>query len=91
MKIFHMTLIGAAAVSVLLAGCSTPLKPNYTTTNPELIRIGGEKPVERSAEIMNTGTYCLRISHIWKSDTKTPDGDTIWTMDTFRKATACKQ
>jgi len=91
MKNFHVALLGVATISTLLAGCAAPLKPSYTTNNPEFIRIGGEKPVARSSEVINTGTYCLHISHVWKSDSKTPDGDTIWTMDTFRKAAACKQ
>ncbi|CAK0745789.1 conserved exported hypothetical protein [Gammaproteobacteria bacterium] len=86
----RMTLLGIAAVSGLLAGCSAPLKPNYTTTNPDLMRIGGEKPADRAPEVANMGTYCMQTSDHWKSDGRTPDGDTIWTKDTFRKAAACK-
>ena len=76
--------------TVLLAGCATTLKPNYISNNPDLMRIGGDKPQDKTPEVNNLGTYCLQVTEHWKSGGKTPDGEVIWTKDTFRKAVTCQ-
>lgn len=89
-----------AAIAVTLAGCSglnslnmggpATVNPNYTSADPDLMRIGGEAPSEKEPEILNLGSYCLRVTEKWKADGKTPDGQILWTRDTFRKVTPCR-
>ncbi|CAK0762676.1 conserved exported hypothetical protein [Gammaproteobacteria bacterium] len=73
-----------------LAGCATQLQPNYTSTDPEQMRVGGAKPVESEPAIHNLGSYCLQVSEKWKSDSETPDGQTIWSKDTLRQVVPCR-
>ncbi len=80
-----------AALAVAVSGCGmATIKPNYTTTNPELMRIGGEMPGNKEPEVINMGSYCLKVTDKWKADGKTPDGQPIWTKDSFREAIPCK-
>ncbi len=80
-----------AAIAVTITGCSAAMiKPNYTTTYIDLIRIGGDTPDKKEPEILNTGSYCLQVIDKWKADGKTPDGQTIWTKDSFRKVSSCQ-
>jgi hypothetical protein len=80
-----------AAIAVTLAGCgTTTINPNYTSTNPELMRIGGETPGNKEPELLQLGSYCLQVQDKWKADGKTPDGQMIWTKDSFRKVAPCK-
>ncbi len=90
MTIVRITVLGVAAATLLLAGCATTLKPNYTSTNPDLMRIGGNRPTDQAPEVTNLGTYCLQLTERWKSGGKTPDGQEIWTKDTYRTAAECK-
>jgi hypothetical protein len=90
MNTFGKVFIGAA-IAISLAGCGlNTMKPNYTSTNTDFLRIGGDKPSDKEPEIINSGSYCLQITEKWKADGKTPDGQTIWSKDSFRKATPCK-
>lgn len=83
-----------AAISVSLAGCgvfgTTTIPPNYTSANPDLMRIGGEAPSNKEPEMINMGSYCLQVTEKWKEDGKTPDGQRIWSKDSFRKAVPCR-
>jgi len=80
-----------AAISVTISGCGVPtVNPNYSSANPELMRIGGEKPGDKGPEIVNMGSYCLSVTEKWKADGKTPDGQTLWTKDSLRKAIPCR-
>lgn len=81
-----------AAAAAVLAGCGTAatINPNYTSANPDLMRIGGEAPGDKEPEIINMGSYCLRVGDKWKNDGKTPDGQMIWSKDTFRKVIPCR-
>ncbi|MDR3629509.1 MAG: hypothetical protein P4L42_04160 [Desulfocapsaceae bacterium] len=80
-----------AGIAVSLAGCGLgTMKPNYTSTNNDLLRIGGDKPSDKEPEIINSGSYCLQIIDKWKADGKTPDGQTIWSKDSLRKALPCR-
>lgn len=88
-KIFKYFVYGAIAVSV--AGCAaTTITPSYTSTNTDLMRIGGEKPSDKEPETINMGSYCLQVADKWKADGKTPDGQTIWSKDSFRKVIPCR-
>jgi hypothetical protein len=91
-----MNKLGRVTVStilaVTLAGCgATTVKPNYTTTHTDLIRIGGDTPGNKEPEILNTGSFCLQVLDKWKTDGKTPDGQPIWTKDSFRKVVPCRK
>ncbi len=80
-----------AAIAVAMAGCgTTTIKPNYTSTNADLLRIGGGEPSDKEPEIINMGSYCLKVTEKWKPDGKTPDGQTIWSKDSIRQATPCR-
>ena len=83
-----------AVIAVAMTGCSyfgtTTIPPNYTSANPELMRIGGEAPGDKEPEIINMGSYCLRVTEKWKEDGKTPDGQRIWSKDSFRKVVPCR-
>jgi hypothetical protein len=80
-----------AAVAAALAGCgAATINPNYTSANPDLMRIGGDAPGDKEPEIINLGSYGLRVSDKWKADGKTPDGQMIWSKDTFRKVIPCR-
>lgn len=85
------TSLAALAFAALgLAGCSSTLAPTYTSTNVDLLRIGGDKPSKPEPQQMNLGTYCLQVVDNWKEDGTTPDGQSIWSKDTSRKAIPCK-
>lgn len=80
-----------AVVAVALAGCgAATIAPNYQSTNPDLMRIGGETPGNKEPEVINMGSYCLQVTDKWKTDGKTPDGQMIWTKDSFRKVIPCR-
>lgn len=89
MKKVTALLVFAAAAAVL-AGCgSKTINPNYTSANPDLMRIGGDEPGNKEPQILNMGSYCLQVRDEWKVDGKTPDGQTLWTKDSFRKVVPC--
>ena len=80
-----------AVIAVSLAGCNkATINPNYTSANPDLMRIGGAAPENTDPESVNMGSYCLRVVDKWKTDGKTPDGQTIWSKDTFRSVIPCR-
>jgi hypothetical protein len=80
-----------AAIAVSMSGCaSSTIRPNYISTDIELMRIGDEKPGDKEPEIVNMGSYCLQVAEKWKADGKTPDGQTIWSKDCFRKVIPCR-
>ena len=80
-----------AVIAVSLTGCGkATINPNYTSANPDLMRIGGEAPENKEPEIVYMGSYCLRVFDKWKTEGKTPDGKTIWSKDTFRKVIPCR-
>lgn len=84
-------LLVYAATAVALAGCgAATINPNYTSANPDLMRIGGDEPNASEPQILNLGSYCLEVRDIWKGEGKTPDGQTIWTKDSYRKVVPCR-
>jgi hypothetical protein len=84
-------LLVYAAVAAALTGCgAATISPNYTSANPDLMRIGGEKPGSAEPQILNLGSYCLQVTEEWKVDGETPDGQTIWSKDSYRKVVPCR-
>lgn len=80
----------AASALALLSGCTSTLAPTYTSTNADLLRIGSEQPSDAEPVVENLGTFCLEVSDRWKQDGETPDGQPVWSKDTFRKAVPCR-
>ena len=79
------------ALAITMAGCgAATIKPNYTSIDVEMMRIGGDTPVDKEPEIVNLGSYCLKVSEKWKADGNTPDGQTIWSKDSLRNVTPCQ-
>ena len=79
------------AFTVAMTGCGAKtITPNYTTIDADQMQIGGKKPADKEPEIINMGSYCLQVTDKWKVDGKTPDGQEIYSKDTFRKAVPCK-
>ena len=86
-----LRLLSLCAILVTLTGCAAgKIAPNYTSTNPDVLRVGGDKPVDKEPEILNMGSYCLQVLEKWKTDGETPDNQKIWTKDTFRKVAPCR-
>lgn len=80
-----------AALAITMAGCgAATIKPNYTSIDVEMMRIGGDTPVDKEPNIINLGSYCLKVSEKWKADGKTPDGQTIWSKDSLRNVIPCQ-
>lgn len=84
-------LLVCGAVAAALAGCGAKtVSPSYTSTNPDLMRIGGTEPENGQVQIENLGSYCLQVRDEWKGEGKTPDGQTIWTKDSYRTVVPCQ-
>jgi hypothetical protein len=84
------TLFVFAVLAATLTGCGvSTIVPNYSSTNPDLMRIGGEMPSQKEPEMLNLGSYCLQVTDKWKPDGKTPDSQMIWSKDSYRKAVPC--
>ena len=86
-KVCVFAVCAFAALS--LVGCASTLAPTYQATLSDQMRIGGDMPEQKEPQIINGGSYCLQVTDKWKSIDKTPDGQKIWTKDTFRKAVPC--
>ncbi|WP_355660896.1 hypothetical protein [Halomonas salifodinae] len=77
-------------VTALVAGCaSTTIAPRYTTDNPDILRIGGERPANPDLRVENAGSFCVEISERWGEHGRTPDGQSLWAKDTLRKVVPC--
>lgn len=82
-----LLLLGLAA---LLSGCgSSAIAPSYTSENPDILRIGNERPVDPQVTTENLGSFCLRITETWSEQGETPDGQAIWALDTQRQVVPC--
>ncbi|HSP31843.1 MAG TPA: hypothetical protein VLO13_07545 [Halomonas sp.] len=82
----------ALLLTVLVAGCaSSTIAPSYTTDNPDIMRIGGDRPANRDTTVESAGSFCLETSERWNDHGRTPDGQTLWAKDTMRKVVACNQ
>ncbi|MDN3562500.1 hypothetical protein [Vreelandella neptunia] len=79
-------------LTALVAGCaSSTIAPSYTTENPDVMRIGGERPANRDASVESAGSFCLETVERWNEHGRSPDGQTLWAKDTLRKVVPCKQ
>ncbi|GGY06920.1 hypothetical protein GCM10007160_37940 [Litchfieldella qijiaojingensis] len=83
---FLLPLTAAA----LLAGCaSSAIAPKYATDNPDIMRIGNERPANPEVQVENLGSYCVEVRETWNEHGKTPDGQILWAKDTSRKVVPC--
>jgi hypothetical protein len=87
-----MSLIRASVLIAVatLAGCATTIAPTYTTSNPDIMRIGGSKPENPAAVVENSGSFCVETSEQWNDHGKTPDGQSLWAKDTIRRVVPCQ-
>ncbi len=74
----------------LATGCAQVIKPNYTSSKPDIMRVGGDTPSTPKTTTENVGSFCLEISDNWHQDGETPDGQALWAKDTARKVVPCK-
>ncbi|MCC7411068.1 MAG: hypothetical protein IT495_05485 [Gammaproteobacteria bacterium] len=83
------SLMSIACALALLAGCaSNTIVPTYNTSDPNL-QVGGKRPQDSPPQVENAGSFCLQVEEKWHTDGKTPDGQALWTRDTFRKVVPC--
>ena len=86
-----IALLAGGIVAAALVGCGAKtVSPSYTSTNPDLLRIGGDKPENLGAQVQNLGSYCLQVRDEWKGEGKTQDDQTIWTKDSYRTVVPCR-
>lgn len=85
----NRSILAVLVIVVILMGCSTTLKPSYSSTDPDAMRIGNEKPEDKASEVMNMGSFCQEVSHRWNEDGKTPDGQKVWSKAITRKIIPC--
>ncbi|ATJ82583.1 hypothetical protein [Halomonas beimenensis] len=77
-------------LAVLLAGGgSGAIAPTYTSENPDIMRIGNERPADPQVTTERLGSYCLEITETWSEQGATPDGQKLWALDTRRKVVPC--
>ena len=88
MRYRHLFL--CVLVGLLSSGCSQVIKPNYTSTKPDIMRVGGDTPSAPKTSVENVGSFCVEISDNWHQDGETPDGQALWAKDTARKVVPCK-
>ncbi|MFG6177813.1 hypothetical protein ACGTN6_11270 [Halomonas sp. THAF12] len=75
----------------LLAGCSGgAIAPNYTSENPDIMRIGNQRPADPQVTVESLGSYCLEITETWSEQGDTPDGQKLWALSTQRKVVPCQ-
>ncbi|AMD00506.1 MULTISPECIES: hypothetical protein [Halomonas] len=79
-------------VALFVTGCAsnTTIAPRYTTDNPDLLRIGGDRPSNPDVRTENAGSFCVEITERWNEHGKTPDGQVLWAKDTLRKVVPCR-
>ncbi len=76
---------------VLLAGCTGgAIAPSYTSENPDIMRIGNERPADPQVTIESLGSYCLEITETWSEQGTTPDGQSLWALNTRREVVPCQ-
>lgn len=77
-------------VAALIAGCgSNALTPRYTSENPEILRIGNDRPADPERTVEDLGSYCVEVTETWESHGTTPDGQTLWAKNTSRAVVPC--
>lgn len=77
-------------VATLLVGCgSNAVAPRYTSENPDIMRIGNDRPADPERRVEDLGTYCVEVTETWNSHGRTPDGQTLWAKDTNRAVVRC--
>lgn len=83
-------LLPVMGIVTLLAGCASgAIAPNYTSENPEIMRIGNERPADPQVTTESLGSYCLKITETWHEEGETPDGQKLWALNTQRNVVPC--
>lgn len=76
--------------SAMLAGCAGgSISPNYATDDPDVMRIGDDRPADPEVTTENVGSYCIEVEETWNEHGSTPDGQTLWAKDTARSVVPC--
>ncbi len=89
MSRFRLVLWGG--VIALLAGCGGgAIAPSYTSENPDIMRIGNQRPADPQVTVESLGSYCLEITETWSEQGTTPDGQTLWALSTRREVVPCQ-
>lgn len=84
----HPLLIIVATAA--LGGCAgNTIAPDYSSTDPN-VHIGGEQPEDDGSKIEDIGSFCMEVTQKWHEDGKTPDGQKLWSRDTYRKVVPCR-
>ena len=86
----YRQLLLVLLVGSLSTGCSQIIKPNYTSSKPDILRVGGDTPTDPKTAIENAGSFCMEVADKWHKDGETPDGQSLWAKDTARKVVPCK-
>nr|WP_163503051.1 hypothetical protein [Halomonas socia] len=80
----------ALVAVAFIAGCSSnAIAPNYTTENPDIMRIGEDRPADPERYVEEMGSYCVEVEETWNDHGTTPDGQTLWAKDTARSVIPC--
>lgn len=80
-----------AGLVVLLGGCASgAIAPSYTSENPDIMRIGNQRPADPQVTVESLGSYCLEITETWSEQGATPDGQMLWALNTQRKVVPCQ-
>ncbi|WP_458524625.1 hypothetical protein [Onishia taeanensis] len=83
-------ILPVLALATLIAGCAgSAIAPNYTSQNPDIMRIGNERPADPQVETENLGSYCVKVTETWNEQGETPDGQQLWALDTQRSVVPC--
>ncbi|MBD3895107.1 hypothetical protein IEI94_04490 [Halomonas sp. ML-15] len=84
------TLVPALVAVAFVAGCSSnAISPNYTSENPDIMRIGDDRPADPERYVEEMGSYCVEVEETWNDHGTTPDGQTLWAKDTARSVVPC--
>jgi hypothetical protein len=77
--------------TLLIAGCAgnTAISPTYTSENPDIMRIGEERPADPEKRLEELGSYCVEETDTWNAHGTTPDGQRLWAKDTARVVVPC--
>ncbi|MBB3329227.1 hypothetical protein BDK63_000063 [Halomonas campaniensis] len=88
MRLRHTLPLMVAAA--LLAGCAgNAISPNYSSSNPDIMRIGDDRPADPEKRVEDLGSYCVEVTETWNAHGTTPDGQSLWAKDTARKVVPC--
>ncbi|MFG6160135.1 hypothetical protein ACGTNG_15130 [Halomonas sp. 1390] len=83
-------ILPVMGVVALLTGCAGgAIAPNYTSENPDIMRIGNERPADPQVTTESLGSYCVKVTETWSEQGETPDGQRLWALSTQRTVVPC--